>query len=427
MDIHDFCRLMEFDQEMESKLEPFWQTLLEHSSETLPDFMKKEFFTKYYPLCKGPDENMIYSAMSEVLQIMKKNPAAIRFAWMLHYALLTAPENIFNLPWKEPVKVFGKNSGIFLLMIALSSLPLIRKKHMELNLPEQYMHGIAEWIGGTIRIYAASHNGYPGHTITQTYWLRYSIKGELFRIGRLEYLPSTWNAGLPAVYRNRKNHELAVLCQDGWAFDHEGFRVDPEQVEPAFTAHLIFRDNCVSGTPVSPFGFPETDRTVTLDRNDWEPVCAPWEKCLTIHIPAGGGITMEALSHSLKEAKNFYKKYFNCEYKVFTCMSWLFSPAWEKELPDSNIAKWQKQVFCTPPLPPAGMPGYFFVYGTAEGDPRKMPVTSSLHRAFCNIMDRGEPLRCGGMFLMADDVEFFGTEYYRKQWNASLKNRVELC
>ena len=43
MDIHDFCRLMEFDQEMGSKLEPFWQTLLEHSSETLPDFMKKEF------------------------------------------------------------------------------------------------------------------------------------------------------------------------------------------------------------------------------------------------------------------------------------------------------------------------------------------------------------------------------------------------
>ena len=421
MDIQEFGKRMKFDDDTLKKFEPGWQELLEHSSDSLPDFMRKEFYTKYYPLCKGPENSLIFPAMEKVERILESNPAAARYAWMLHYALLLAPKNIHNMPWREPVEVFGKNSGIFLLMIALSALPLVRKKHEELNLPEKYMHGIAEWIGGTIGIYAAAHNGQPGHTITQTYWLRYSINGELFRIGRLEFLPGVWNPELPAVYRNRNDRSLAVLCQDGWAFDKEGFRVDPEQKTPAFTAKLIFMDDSITGTPISPYGFPVPEQTVTLNRKDWEPVCAPWEKNLTIHIPGGGGITTEALYQSLRDAKEFYKKYFGEDYKVFTCMSWLFNPAWEKELPESNIAKWQKQVYLTPPLPPAGMPGYFFVYGTVNGDPRSQPVTSSLHKAFCNIIERGEPLRWGGMFFMAEDIEEYGTEYYRKQWKMSEK------
>ena len=47
MDIQEFGKRMKFDDDTLKKFEPGWQELLEHSSEFLPDFMRKEFYTKY--------------------------------------------------------------------------------------------------------------------------------------------------------------------------------------------------------------------------------------------------------------------------------------------------------------------------------------------------------------------------------------------
>ena len=70
----------------------------------------------------------------------------------------------------------------------------------------------------------------------------------------------------------------------------------------------------------------------------------------------------------------------------------------------------------TPRLPPDGRSGLFFVYGEHDCDPRERPCKTALHQAFRRIFERGEPLRSGGMILPAADVEFFGTEYYRKNF-----------
>ena len=204
---------------------------------------------------------------------------------MLHYAFFLAPSFIQAIPWRSPEAVFGRNAGIFQLLVAMSCLPLVRQKHAELNIPEKYMIGTAQWIGGTIGIYAAAHDGCPGHTITQTHWLRLSVDGRLFRIGRLEFLPRFWSDGFPAVYRRKNSRSLAVLCLDGWAFDEQGFRVDPEKTAPAHVTSLKFANGTVKGIPVSPYGKPLFERELTLDLNDWEPLWAPWEPQYTVHIP----------------------------------------------------------------------------------------------------------------------------------------------
>ena len=419
MDFEYFSRKIGFSKVFSETLEPHWQKLWANSSDEVPFFMKEEFYTRYYPLCCGTvSPEKVYPLMEEVCRVVRSEPAAARYASMLHYAFYHA-NPIIKLPWPSPTELFGRNTGIFQLMVALSSFPLIKKKHRELNLPEKYFADTCQWLGGTMGIYAAAHDGLPGHTLSQAYWFRYHIDGKLFRIGRLEYLAKPWDPDFPAVYRNRTDGSLAVLCRDGWAFDKDGFRVDPSASESEFTASLKTFNGKMTGMPVTPCGKPVREREITLDLAEWEPLCTPWESVLTVHIPGGGGLTTEAVRGSLIEAIKFYHDYLHEDVKVFTCSSWILNPVWEKELPESNMAVMQRNVYMTPARPPCGKPGVFFVYGDEECDPGSRPRTTRLHQAFCRILDRGEPLRSGLMFIPASEVEFYGTEYFRKKYHFS--------
>jgi len=127
MDIQKFCSELGFDADFASKLEPFQDLLLANSREDFPPFMEKSFYTEYYPLCGGPAADTVYPAMEEVARIVRANPAAARYASMLHYAFFLAPSFIRTIPWRSPVAVFGRNAGIFQLLVAMSCLPLVRR------------------------------------------------------------------------------------------------------------------------------------------------------------------------------------------------------------------------------------------------------------------------------------------------------------
>ncbi|MBQ9336720.1 MAG: hypothetical protein IJS14_05425 [Lentisphaeria bacterium] len=412
MEFSDFCRRMGFEADLIRQLDACRAELWDNSSEEFPFFMEESFYTHYYPLCRGPEPETVYPLMAEVASAVRSDPAAARYASMIRYALFLAPKPL-KITWVEPRERFGRNTGIYHLMIALSALPLVEARYARLGLPEKYAADLAQWIGGTIGIHLAG-TGVPGHFLQQTYWLRHAIEGRLFRIGRLEFLPLPWGEDMAAVYRHRSDRSLTVLCRDGWAFDEEGFRVDPASVKPAFTTKLTFFGGQVSGTPVDPFGKPIRGAVRTLDLSEWEPLCAPWEKAVTIHIPGGGGLTPDAVRDSLAEAVRFYHTYLHWDVKVFTCASWIVNPAWERELPDSNLAAFQRNGYMTPCPVPSGKPGMFFVYGRSHADPRELPCTTRLHQAFRRIFERGEPLRTGVLFIPADEVEMFGTEHYRK-------------
>ena len=416
MSFEDFAQKNGFSEKFLKELEPFRQKLWDNSSDEAPSFMEKEFYTRYYPLCGGTDPAEIYPMMDEVCRIVHSEPAAARYASMIHYAFCRA-NPIIRLPWEPPVSIFGLHAGIFQLMVWLSSFPLIQAKHQELNLPEKYFHEICKNIGGDMEFYAATHDGVPGCSLAATHWARYYIDGTVFRIGRLQYLPRQWGNHFPAIYRNRTDHSLAVLCLDGWAFDRNGFRIDHLIEKPEFTARLKIYNGKLTGTPINPDGKPVPGRELTLDLSEWEPLCAPWDPIMTIHIPSGGGLTVEAVRSSLIEAVKFYHDYLKLDVKLFTCSSWILNPAWEKELPGSNLAAFQRNGYMTPTKPPGGNPGLRFVYGDDDCDPRTRPRTTALHHAFCRILDRGEPLRQGVMILPASEVEYFGTEYYRKKYN----------
>ena len=420
MELEQFRTALGFSREFTEKIAPHWAYLLEHSSGDFPSFMEESFYREYYPLCAGPAEEIMYPRMAEVARIVRENPAVARYASILFFVNFFAPDSILGLGWESPEALFGKNIGIFHLMVAMAALPEIRKVHAEMGLPDTFMKGVANWISGAITTYIDGHNGEPGFNMSQIYWVGFTLKKKLFRFGRLEFYPRSYTEDLPPVYRHRKTGRLAVFCRDGWAFDEKGLRVDPQWKTPSFTASFRVSGDTVTGTPVAADGLPVRGKEISITLPEWEPLCTAWDNVMTMHIPGGGGMTLESVRDSLIQAREFYKKYFNLEIKLFTCQSWILNPAWQDELPGSNMAKLQRNAYLTPAcIADGGNPGLFFIYGDRKCDPFQRPQTTSLHKAVCRILARGEYLRSGCLILPADQVEQIGTEYFRNEYSAS--------
>lgn len=83
--------------------------------------------------------------------------------------------------------------------------------------------------------------------------------------------------------------------------------------------------------------------SVKLNKDGCEVILNHGDKVLGVHIPRGGKMEESACLDSFEMAKEFFPKYFDYDFKAFTCSSWLFDPSFEKLLPpDSNILKFQK-------------------------------------------------------------------------------------
>ncbi len=317
--------------------------------------------------------------------------------------------------WPELDRVFGEKCGLFYLMIGLSAIPVFTETYRGLGLPEGYAAAAAKWLGGTVEIYRSAHGGYPGHTRSQLYWMRNYIDGKLFRIGRFEFMNQT-HPDSPAVfvYRNRKSGQVTALAADGTPCSADGYVLYDGQPrkEAAFVTRLTHEAGAVSGNPVSPQGII-LDRTLRLPAAEWSPVLEPGDFTPGIHIPGGGGMTPEICRESLKEALRFYAAYFpEKRVKAFVCSSWIFNPDWERLLPGSNLAKFQRSCYLYPQRS-NGREGLFFLFGREHGEYADYPRDNSVRRAMLGILESGGRLRSEGMFLLPEELEKFDAEPYR--------------
>ena len=411
MDLNVFCNAIGLNDNIKETLAASWDAFCSNVPEGFPAHFQKEFYTKYANLCKMPQDAI--ERMDDVAATTAARPELCCLANLIHYGLYAA-----KVPFIKnditPEHLYGENTGIFHLMNAMSSLPLIAETHKKFNIPESNLAEVGQWITGTTFNYRAGHNGIPGHSFSQSSWLNLHILGKLFRIGRLEYLNGHWYPNFPAVYRHRKNKSIIALSPDGAMYDKRGCQIFPPTEEvPDFTAKLEVLDGKITGTPIAPDGTVLKEHKITISCEEYEAFCTPWDMIPSFHIPGGGGMTLDAVKDSLLKARKFYRDVFHTDVKGFICSSWIFSPDWEIELPDSNMAKFRRNLFA---LPSGKNPksGLFFVYGRQDITPQDMPCTTALHKAFCRITERGDMLRYGEVFIPADLIETIGTEYFIK-------------
>lgn len=306
--------------------------------------------------------------------------------------------------------------GLLIIAVALGAIPLVEQSYAALGLPPEYARDTVQWLAGAISEYRAGHEGRFGLGPVKPHWMRHYIEGELFRVGRLEYMIQPPLNYLPAAYRRKTDGRVIALCRDGWRLRRDGLLLwNDEDPKTAFrVARLIDGDGSITGIPIDPAaGAAEAERTVTLTLSDYEPLWTPWSLVPGIHIPGGGRMTPEACRDSLHRAVEFFRRYFRREVAGFSCFSWIYNPDFERELPQSNLADFMRQVYLFP-FPSVGVEGLVFAFGRQEADWSDYPADNSLHKAFHRIRESGRRLKAGGMFIEAAGLAAYGSEYYRR-------------
>ena len=391
----------------------------EKSVRTMPEkvgFLDKSEYMRCYKMIN--DDSDLESLLDELARLIKNCPALKALFWHAHCTLVYYENREFD-SWPALIPALGVNSGMFYLFTALSAIDIWIETFKAKGFPEKYGPACAAWIGGAIKLYQAGNNGLPGMNKRQLHWIRHYIDGRLFRCGRFEYMNQETPGWCPSVFKRRSDGLTVALCPAGMRLDKAGFCLysDQEDREAALIATLTQTGSYVEGTPVPPEGTAITDTLVRLPLSEWTQVLGPGDFTPGIHIPAGGGMTLERCRASLEEASGFYKEYFpDKPVKAFICASWIFSPDYERLLPESNMAALMREVYLFP-FASSGKDGIFFLFGKEPEDCRDLPRDNSLRRAMLGILDEGKRLRCGGMLFLTNDLDKFGTQAYRREFH----------
>lgn len=379
-----------------------------------PPFADEKFLAEYLPWSKCDKESTKYF---EPLRDRLNNDPYLRiFANFLFDGYFK--KNFFNeLAAKAQSlrKVLTcELQGALTLMLGISSFPLIAESYKAKGIPLEYAQNIASWISGGVATHRAGNNDIAGVRFQQMSWMRHAVNCRNFRIGRFEYLLHTPVDDLPAIFRNKNSGEIVALGKNFWCIDKHGYRLNEYQNEGEKIT-LSYDKQQVTGFYIEPvMGRCLIDKRITLDLNEWQGYGLQHEIVPSIHIPSGGNMNMEAMKSSLEEAVKFFKKYFNLEIQMFSCVSWILSPDWLEEIPNSNMVKFMRELYLIPSRYDEKA-GLIFIFGREDKDFSSYPADNSMRQAFHNLFKRNETLKWGAGFIMTDDIKNFGKQTYQQQ------------
>ena len=130
--------------------------------EALPECFTDGFFERYAEKLAVPTP--FAPELPELNARVAAEPALRVYANLIIDAAFRRDEPGLG-KWPAPEKLLTRwQCGLFQLLMAMSALPLIAASYRQIGLPPEYADGPAKWIGGTIAIYAAAHDGNPGRS-----------------------------------------------------------------------------------------------------------------------------------------------------------------------------------------------------------------------------------------------------------------------
>ena len=397
-------------------LAPRWEDSAARCPATRPRFLDPKNIRRTRAFARLPAA--IDPPLYEAAHRIASSPELLQLAWHCHcllYEYLDFAVQTGIRQWPHPIPALGDLSGAFYLLIALDAIPRMCAVHQQLGVPRTISQAACTHYSEWLRIYREQHNGGCGVLPHVLYWLRNYTRGDLFRLGRFEYMIKPFTGALRA-YRHRQTRAVVALAADGTRFDATGF-IAPAAQAANWTARQWETENCAMGSPISPRGYAE-QRQVSLPLHEWERALVPGDAILEVHIPAGGNMSPEHSHASMQQALEFFPRYLAAQRFVgFACSSWILNPQLEQIYrPDSNMICWQRELHLFP-VPSGPRAGLYFVFGKDEIDSARAPRDTSLRRALLDHLAAGGSLINGGMFLLLEDFAHFGTQFYRRPRN----------
>lgn len=233
-------------------------------------------------------------------------------------------------------------------------------------------------------------------------WLRNHVSGNLFQLGRLQYIPGA--LGYPyRVYRDRSSREVTALSQPGVFCSAGGWPSYESTSDTAFETVLHETEDGIIGNPTREDG-SIAETPVRL---------APGSSCLFdeystvvhIHIPWGDKLTREGCVQSLKMAKEFYARYFpEQSFPAFRTATWLLDRELGKVLPaTSNIVSFGRLFH--PLASRVGNDNQLLERVFNAGSWQECKATNSLQKSILEHHRSGGKFRLTAGFILFDDVE----------------------
>ncbi|HWL51642.1 MAG TPA: acyltransferase domain-containing protein [Chthoniobacteraceae bacterium] len=281
-------------------------------------------------------------------------------------------------------------SGLLHAVALLFRLPRLRSEHARRGIPEAVTRATLEDLERWMDAFAEA-NGKPG--LSEAAWLARHFQGRLLAVGRLQFEWTLFK--LPyRVFRHGDDGTPLVMATSGMDCDARGW---PADSAPAWQSVLREGDDGWEGHPVDPDKGCLRREPTFLSRDEWQPVLAPGDRVLAVHIPKGGRLPPEAVADSFRDAARLFPQWFP-EHRLhaMTCASWMLDPQLKDHLPHgSNLLAFQRH-FLPVPIPGATDEQLF---ERVLGGQRTLPENAtSLQRAVL------EHVRCGGAWRMGGGI-----------------------
>lgn len=349
---------------------------------------------------------------------IKQNRDVLCYTWHIYYRLisLSFSNGVSHggfWEWFFPEKDLGEDAPIMSALIAMGVLSLARERYRKEGYPE-------EIIQDTLHVYADELNGMrkegrkPSIKLGALNWMRVYLAARLVQLGRFNFKLVESNP-LGTILQNKRDGRKVMLSCGGFLYNSHGYilQKDDPWAEGGFTAVFEEDQEAYRGNPISPEGYA-LNGVKTYWKEEWEKILEDGDILIDMHIPAGGGMTPEKCIDSFRKAAAFFSERYPGKFKpVFISHSWIFNTQFEEKLPDSNLAKLMRECYLFPHAS-NGRDGLFFLFEDSNfKDPSQAPRNTSVRRAALEILESGERLRTGGMLLFAEDLDKFGTCFYR--------------
>lgn len=348
-----------------------------------------------------------------------------------------------DLPVDERVRArLGDRTSLFYLLAYMAALPSTEAQYRQLGVS---MAVFDDTMLDFLNYLRDFHDlrGYWGYG--QFSWIWRHLTGELFRLGRLQYMLAPFHSGVKAFQRKGVTAQWPVkpaqqsspsadgrlagldvilladpdqpLRADGHAVG-AGQRPSEEADLPAQAWAPVFIESVAGwrGHLVNPYGCVQP-QAVFLPRGEWELVLQSGDTVLDLHIPRKDPLNAETCASSYRQALDFFPRVFpQRPWKALYCHTWFFTPQLQAFLPpESSIVRFQREFYLYP------FPGnvvflWSFVFGEKYPDPATAPRDTSLRRAVLDWIDQGKEIfdLAGVMF---HGPEAWGTQPYMSQWD----------
>ncbi len=415
MRLEDVLQKLNEPQALEA-LQPHWAESVATLDGRTPFFLQPDAFTAGREWCGFGRE--ADPSLRETARRIVEDPALTLLAWHCYRLLYEHADYNDMKRWPSFEQALGDLGGVFHLLVTLAMVPRVRELHIKMGVEEDVTRQTLSQVSCMAGNFRRMTGGRLGVTLNALYWMRHYVAGRLFRIGRMEYMIQPWG-GSVEVWRHREAGQVVALAPDGARLNGGGFvdgtagKFDEER---GWTARLVEDAEAVAGCPISPFGMAER-REVRLAKAVWECVLKKGDLSLQMHIPAGGGMTLERCGDSMQRAVPFFRRLFPDQpFNAVTCISWIFNTQFEQiALSSDNLVRFQRELYLFP-VSSSGKDGLWFIFLRDPGDPASAPRDTSLRRAVADFLAAGNTWRGGGMFYLADDLARFGSQHYRSHW-----------